>query len=95
MKKRIFTLMMAFLVMAGNAVWGQENINITGIETQLPTPSQGTGWKLTHEDIGTAGNKLVISQSGKYVITDAADAAADNSNIQIIVNGNLEDVKLQ
>lgn len=94
MKKRIFTLMMAFLAIAGNAVWGQENINITGIETQLPTPSQGTGWKLTHEDIGTAGNKLVISQSGKYVITDAADAAADNSNIQIIVNGNLEDVEI-
>ena len=41
MKKRIFTLMMAFLAIAGNAVWGQSSITINS--EQIST-SGGTGW---------------------------------------------------
>ena len=34
MKTRIFTLLMAFLTMVGNAVWGQETVSISS-ETEL------------------------------------------------------------
>lgn len=95
MKNKVFTLVFAFLAMAGNAIWGQSGpteINITGIESQLPTPSSGTGWTLSHGDIASEGNKLIISENGNYIISDNADGASDNSNIQIIVNGNLDNV---
>ena len=95
MKCRIFTLLFAFLAIAGNAVWGQEDvteINIAGIEDQLPNPSSGTGWTLSHGDIENEGNKLTISQNGNYIISDNADGKTDNSNIQIIVSENLDNV---
>ena len=95
MKNKVFTLVFVFLAMAGNAIWGQSGpteINITGIESQLPTPSSGTGWTLSHGDIASEGNKLIISKNGNYIISDNADGASDNSNIQIIVNGNLDNV---
>ena len=103
MKCRIFTLLFAFLAIAGNAVWGQTNgtednpeqIEITGIEGEsfgTNGEKSGNGWKATHGDIATEGNKLIISENGYYVISDEATTEADNSNVQIIVNENLDNV---
>ena len=103
MKCRIFTLLFAFLAIAGNAVWGQtngtednpESIEITGIEEDsfgTNGEKSGNGWKATHGDIASEGNKLIISENGYYVISDEETTEVDNSNIQIIVNENLDNV---
>lgn len=103
MKNKVFTLVFAFLAMAGNAIWGQSygsadspvEIKITGIEDDpfgTNGEESGDGWKATQGDITTEGNKLVISANGYYKISDEATTEPDNSNVQIIVNENLDNV---
>ena len=93
MKKRIFTLMMAFLAIAGNAVWGQTygtqespvEINISYMYEGKDAP-QGDGYnatKSTITDIHTEGaysNTLTITAGGYYKLTGT------ESNIQITVS---------
>ena len=89
MRLRIFTFLVAFLAIAGNAVWGQESttIDITGI-------AQGTDWTDTSTDEngytlirGENGdnNVLTITKGGNYIITDNGPQteAEDKSNVQI------------
>lgn len=95
MKKRIFTLMMAFLAIAGNAVWGQS----TGSGTENDpwsidigfmynkTSAQGTTndayvitpWTSTSGD-DAYSNKLEIKKGGYYKLS------GEESNIQITVS---------
>ncbi|WP_140392811.1 hypothetical protein [Parabacteroides sp. An277] len=100
MKNKVFTLVFAFLAMAGNAIWGQsysdpEEIEITGIEGNsfgTDGKKSGNGWEATHGDIEKEGNKLVISANGYYEISDKATTEPDNSNVQIIVKEDLDNV---
>ena len=92
MKKRIFTLMMAFLAVASGAVWGQTygtpdspveiGISFMNDNSALPTGAgfevkKGTDSGLDDTD---QSNKLTISKGGYYKLTGG------NSNIQIIVS---------
>ena len=92
MKCRIFTLLFAFLAIAGNAVWGQNGsaespvtIDIsfmrTGGATTLPTGDGFTATKGTTSGTGDSdqSNTLTITGGGYYKLTGG------NSNIQIKV----------
>ena len=92
MKCRIFTLLFAFLAIAGNAVWGQNGsaespvtIDIsfmrTGGATTLPTGDGFTAIKGTTSgtEDGDQSNTLTITGGGYYKLTGG------NSNIQIMV----------
>lgn len=80
MKKRIFTLMMAFLVVAGNAVWGQGTITISN-STTVSGEGQGSTWTYNQE---SNNNVLTISKPGSYTIT-ANGEGNNNTNIQFVV----------
>lgn len=78
MKKRIFTLMMAFLAVASGAVWGQSSITINGTSVT----GDGSGWKY---DQASNNNVLTISTPGSYSISAAGDGD-NNNNIQIVIS---------
>ena len=78
MKKRIFTLMMAFLAVASGAVWGQGSITIEGTSVT----GDGSGWKY---DQASNNNVLTISTPGSYSISAAGDGN-NNNNIQIVIS---------
>lgn len=78
MKKRIFTLMMAFLAIAGNAVWGQGSITIE----RTSVTGDGSGWNY---DKASNNNVLTISTPGSYSISAAGDGD-NNNNIQIVIS---------
>ena len=80
MKKRIFTLMMAFLAIAGNAVWGQGTITISN-STTVSGEGQGSTWTYNPE---SNNNVLTISKPGSYTIT-ANGEGNNNTNIQFVV----------
>ena len=89
MRLRIFTFLVAFLAIAGNAVWGQETteINISFMNSSYSgeTPSgEGKGFTVSEgTDSGTGdddqNNILTITSGGYYKLTGG------NSNIQIKV----------
>lgn len=78
MKKRIFTLMMAFLAVASGAVWGQGSITIEGTSVT----GDGSGWNY---DKASNNNVLTISTPGSYSISAAGDGD-NNNNIQIVIS---------
>ena len=100
MKKRIFTLMMAFLAIAGNAVWGQTeeiSISISGIENNDFTgvaATENKGYTTNHGNYDTEGNTVKIEKSGIYKITDDGNGGGTSSNAQITVAENLGDVTI-
>ncbi len=87
MKCRIFTLLFAFLAIAGNAVWGQEDvtdINVSfmyGEGSEVPTGNGFTANKGTETSGDDAySNTLEITSGGYYKLTGT------ESNIQITVS---------
>lgn len=100
MKCRIFTLLFAFLAIAGNAVWGQSTeIDISNLTTEdwsapSPTPSN---YSITKGEDNN--NVLTITAGGEYVIKDEGrteTSAHDKSNVQIKfdISGSNKDVKI-
>lgn len=96
MKKRIFTLMMAFLAIAGNAVWGQStgsgtendpwsiDIGFMYNKTSAPQGTTNDAYVITPWT-STSGddaysNKLEIKKGGYYKLS------GEESNIQITVS---------
>lgn len=79
MKCRIFTLLFAFLAIAGNAVWGQSTITING--TSVSGEGSGTKWKYNQEE---NNNVLTILSPGSYSIT-ANGQTDNNTNIQFVI----------
>ena len=87
MKKRIFTLMMAFLAIAGNAVWGQSTYDAT-------LDISGNSATVTGSGISVSGNHIGISGDGNYLIKgdgNARDFYIDTHNEPTIT---LENVNL-
>lgn len=83
MKKRIFTLMMAFLAVASGAVWGQTgSITINSVPI---TTSGGDGW--IYEEKADDSNILTIKEAGNYTIKGPGTGSGNNTNIQIILSG--------
>lgn len=83
MKKRIFTLMMAFLAVASGAVWGQTgSITINSVPI---TTSGGDGW--IYEEKADDSNILTIKEAGNYTIKGPGTGSGNNTNIQIILLG--------
>ena len=82
MKCRIFTLLFAFLAIAGNAVWGQSTITING--TPIST-NGGSGW--SYSEGNDDNNVLTISTDGTYTIKGTGTGPGNNTNIQIILSG--------
>lgn len=80
MKKRIFTLMMAFLAVASGAVWGQGTITISN-STTVSGEGLGSTWTYHQE---SNNNVLTISKPGSYTIT-ANGEGNNNTNIQFVV----------
>ena len=100
MKCRIFTLLFAFLAIAGNAVWGQSTeIDISNLTTEdwsapSPTPSN---YSITKGEDNN--NVLTITAGGEYIIKDEGrteTSAHDKSNVQIKfdISGSNKDVKI-
>ena len=100
MKCRIFTLLFAFLAIAGNAVWGQSTeIDISNLTTEdwsapSPTPSN---YSITKGEDNN--NVLTITAGGEYIIKDEGQTetgAGDKSNVQIKfdISGSNKDVKI-
>ena len=88
MKKRIFTLMMAFLVVAGNAVWGQSSydaeIEIKGITTSEWTNEDNKDVESYSVNKGADNNNVVtIKKDGSFLIKDSGSDKNDKSNVQI------------
>ena len=88
MKKRIFTLMMAFLAIAGNAVWGQGSydaeIEIKGITTSEWTDEDNKDVDSYSVNKGADNNNVVtIKKDGSFLIKDSGDDRNDKSNVQI------------
>lgn len=88
MKKRIFTLMMAFLAIAGNAVWGQSSydaeIEIKGITTSKWTDEDNKDVDSYSVNKGADNNNVVtIKKDGSFLIKDSGDDRNDKSNVQI------------
>lgn len=90
MKNKVFTLVFAFLAMAGNAIWGQETeIDISNLTTSdwiepSPTPSN---YSITKGEDNN--NVLTITAGGEYIIKDEGETettAHDKSNLQIKFN---------
>ena len=90
MKCRIFTLLFAFLAIAGNAVWGQSteidisNLTTEGWSAPSPTPSN---YSITKGEDNN--NVLTITAGGEYIIKDEGKTetgAGDKSNLQIKFN---------
>lgn len=81
MKKRIFTLMMAFLAVASGAVWGQSTITINGLS--VTGDGQDTNWAFNAGE--NSNNILTFKTAGTYTIVDEGTEtpAGDKSNIQI------------
>lgn len=83
MKKRIFTLMMAFLAIAGNAVWGQSPTTID------VTASQSSDGKITAYSFQYSAEQdsrtLEIKQPGDYTI-QGKSGSDNNSNVQISIS---------
>ena len=89
MKKRIFTLMMAFLAVASGAVWGQGSNTITINGTNVEGEGINTNWTF---NAGTDNNNvLTFKTAGTYTINDTGKetSAGDKSNIQIKFAENL------
>ena len=72
--------MMAFLAIAGNAVWGQSSITINND----PITTGGTGW--TYQENADDNNVITISTAGTYTIK-GTEGSSNNTNIQIILSG--------
>lgn len=72
--------MMAFLAIAGNAVWGQGTITISN-STTVSGEGQGATWTYNPQ---TNNNVLTISTPGSYSITANGDGG-NNTNIQFVV----------
>lgn len=93
MKKRIFTLLMAFLAIAGNAVWGQETgsgtendpwkIDITGITSSKWTANNNDGSSYSVNKGEDNNNVVTIKTDGFFLIKDDGDDDTDKSNVQI------------
>lgn len=83
MKKRIFTLMMAFLAVASGAVWGQGSNTITINGTKVSGEGQNTNWTFNAGE--NSNNILTFKTAGAYTIDDKGKEtqAGDKSNIQI------------
>lgn len=93
MKKRIFTLMMAFLAVASGAVWGQTGsgieddpwtIIITDITKDSWTNEKNVNGDNYSVNKGTDNNNVVtIKKDGFFLIKDEGVDATDKSNVQI------------
>ena len=87
MKNKVFTLVFAFLAMAGNAIWGQSSpteINVSfmyGEDSEVPTGTGFTASKGTETTGDNAySNTLEITSGGYYKLTGT------ESNIQITIS---------
>lgn len=80
MKKRIFTLMMAFLAVASGAVWGQDPIDVSWEENKT-----GNGYSFEYSEESNS-RILKINTPGTYVITATGEEVGDNNtNVQISI----------
>lgn len=91
--------MMAFLAIAGNAVWGQTeeiSISIKGIENNgfTDVTDEEKGYTTKHGDYDSEGNTVKITKLGTFKITDDGNGGGTNSNAQITVAENLGDVTI-
>ena len=90
MKCRIFTLLFAFLAIAGNAVWGQSTSNntITINGTTVNTDSSNRWSYESNKDGSTDNNVLEIKVPGTYIIESTGTSHAttnNNTNVQILI----------
>ena len=89
MRLRIFTFLVAFLAIAGNAVWGQGNEPITiDVSGTSNIGTSGSGNYYFEYDNENDYRKLTIYQSGDYTIKGDPKIVADgnnNTNVQIVI----------
>ena len=92
MRLRLFTFLMMFLAIAGNAVWGQENADPIFVDVEkLTNPSPAdAGYTVSKE---TDNNTLTITKAGSYYFK-AEGTGINNTNVQFIVQENLGDVSI-
>lgn len=99
MKCRIFTLLFAFLAIAGNAVWGQ----VTTIDVSASTNAGGEGQSYTFSYNESEDSRvLTINNPGNYTINNASgvEKHGNKSNVQIKItevgtyNITLDNVKI-
>lgn len=91
MKNKVFTLVFAFLAMAGNAIWGQSTSDNTIIinGTSVVNTDSNDRWSYeSNKDGATDNNVLEIKVPGTYIIESTGTShptTNNNTNVQILI----------